>query len=1090
VNLAPPSTTGGASSPSMPDLPAIFLGLPGGTRDDRVLLGVPLGGVLSREQVLCALKDRLQRVSHHSLAATPEAAELRMMLHAGVARLLLSPAVRVSQDAAFGLAPVERASVSAMTGASVGGVSVSGTNRLVSDPMRDFDELATLTLAKHGGWNPAAAQEISMLASAMGVAQDRVPSILTNLATLGGPASRAAVNVPGRYPTQATAALREAVVGNQHVPPRVEETKTTQVLRDERLRAAVDEFEIYRTSEDPARRMLRNGLIGAVVGLLFLVVAAMGLRIMFAGKGSGAGGASNAGVSNAPVVPQANGNPVLANTSNDAVASGAGRVSQPNVLTGVSSSAPLATGSGTGAGEFRAGEVLAQMREAAGVVQDQPARSGEQLVLALEAMGQGWPAATASDVVAAGDATAEFTYRAGSILGPSREEALEPLVRSLESGLGLMTDGSAVWTRERIRRASFSCGVTARLLGERDLPSALRVRLRKQLATALGGALPTDQATVRQSVGAALDRMSGLMVGMGKPMTVQPGGGLAGELGGQLGGTSMIASQQAIDAAWLSWAQCAKALLADSSPDEYTQLLLLALDRSMTSGNEPSLDPMIAGAIDQLARQLPLDASGPAKPAVLRWMTQAEVSSVDLHVLTSALVQRSDSGLELTATLSASATLSDRELLRDRYANLWQISESGTQQTLSGRWLEEARAILGSDSGGVPQGSFKERLAFAVRLSTLNTAAVEVMRGEWSSASLTLERARSPISRWDTGGGLQLGQGSSSWGEQYVGAGNDIPKRREILQAVRGPVSALEARIVVEEAMRAGSPEVRRDARAVLQRALEQPEVLKALLDFQPFIPATRDNGKLLEAASASTLPAPKAAQWRVEVRRGLLRRLLEVLAPDDGLFVDVAADSFLTDYRARITVVAATTPAGDDDEIGSDAAVEQRAIEKDRPTGLPQLRSVPAELLAAARRYQAQIATHAQRGWFADPAFVSVQDAMRVRDGRLVACETDLQRFVVEQNAIIELQARTVAMDNRAAKDQAVLVLEAWRRDASGSLHVFDQMAAGELAQARLWMLRFGAQLSGGQPGGLLISPTSAPTNSSGGTGAGSAGS
>jgi hypothetical protein len=70
--------------------------------------------------------------------------------------------------------------------------------------------------------------------------------------------------------------------------------------------------------------------------------------------------------------------------------------------------------------------------------------------------------------------------------------------------------------------------------------------------------------------------------------------------------------------------------------------------------------------------------------------------------------------------------------------------------------------------------------------------------------------------------------------------------------------------------------------------------------------------------------------------------------------------------------------------------------------------------------------------------------------------------------------------MDNRAVKDQVRLVLEAWRRDASASLHVFDQIAAAELAQARLWVLRLGGTLEGqgtSTPGGELIQPGVAPT-------------
>jgi len=1037
-----------SSSYSGPDLPAIFLGLPARTSDDRALLGLEGDGPLARDRVLAALKDRLQRVSQHSLAATPEAAELRMMLHAAVARVLMAQPAK-------------------------GGESVFAAAANRSDAVREFEDLATVTLAKHGGWNPVAAQELQMLAAAMGVPQDKIPGVLTNLANLGSPSTRVVVDAPGRHPTAQAAAVRQAAAGSVRAPLKDESPLSEQQAR---VQAAMDEFEAYRQHEDPARRMVRNGLVGAGVGLVFLVVAAIGLRIMFASKPAATtGGAST-------VVPPASNDVGQPAGTISVVPSQAAPVTPESerVIAGTPNTAPVATAVPTrdSQSKVNASEALAQLRAAAAEVTRDPSGSGARVAFALDQLGLVWSEGNESGVVAAGDATAEFAYRAGGIVGPDREAALEPLVSHLERSIAQLSDAKAAWTPERIQSSAFSCGIAARLLAERDLPTALRVRLRRQVSAALGGSLPSDQSTVRQSVSAALDQMSAMMVaGEGPSPDATP--------------TAMLAaSQQGSMQAWKAWSECVRTLHDAQSEREYAQLMLLALDRALTARAEPSHDPLVASGIDQLTRRLPLGGDSPAKQAILSWLTRTDVTSLDLHVLTGALVQMSDSGLELTATLSANATASDREQLRERYANLWQVSDAGAASVLGQRWLQEARSILATQPGPALQ----DRLHLAIRFSALNTAALEVQRGDAVKFGLLLQSAATGFDRSQSGNPQRLGAFQTSWGPQYVAAGNDIVKRRELLQTVRQGLSPLEARIIVEEAMRAGSPEVRRDARTALQRTLEEPDVIRALLDFQPFIPATRDNSKLLELASGASLPAVRSTTWRVEVRRALLRKLLEVLTPADLSFVDLAADFLLTDYRSRISNGAEAKNADADSAMGEESAAPRPApATGDRLAELPQIRSVPKELLAAARSYQAQWTALSQRGWMADPSFMSVQDVMRVRDARLAACETDLQRFVVEQNATIELQARVVAMDNRAMKDQARLVLESWRRDASASTHVFDQIAAAELAQARLWTLRLGGALEvqgSTAPGGLLVEPGVAPTGATPASAGGSAGS
>lgn len=1031
------------------DLCAIFLKLPPGTTDERVVLGLPPEASLTRDEVLGALRDRLKLVSEHPMAATPEAAEVRMLLHACVARLLLGPNAKALQDSA--------------AQALAGSTSNADSHREVSR----FEELALLTLAQHGGWTKQAVHHLQLVALSSGIPADQVAHAMADLA--GQPWAGA-----GHEPRSHTLVTRGTVTGPRALlfqseqatsqgsttatpHRRPQKTPMTEEQRQAAVQAALEDFTIQH-AEDPAKRMLRNAIIGGSVGLVSLVVVALGLKMMFkpsTNKPAGNTTPSTPAATNSGSPSAANNTPIgeLANPGTDISKSVASPSTTPSQdVDKVETSTRPAT------------ELLAILRRCANDADRAPAAAASEFVATLEEMSVSWLNGSSSDVIAAADATAEFAYRAAG-----KSEALSPIVGHLHNELSLLTekvDGSA-WDARRIARATFACGVASRLLRERDLPTGVRVPLRRSLADALGGSMSSEQSTVQQTMTAALDHMATLM--MRRSDAAAP-----------IENPRMPLAMSQTFASWTAWARAGRA--AANSTDESDQLILLALDRVMTKGKEPSEDPAIANAIESLSSQVSLAKDSPSRSAILRWLVAADVSPLDLRLLTTALVQRPESGLELTATLSSTATENDRQLLRERYANLWQVTEGTVHDELMSRWRERFAEMAKT----TPGTSLQERVSYAVALSSLNTAAVEAMRGDVVAFSSLLDLTQRPLQEWSNGPKYFDSDPQTSWGVNYLAAGNDILKRKDILLVVQGLPSPMEARILVEEATRSGAPEIRREARNVLVRSLDNPAVIRAFLDFSAFIPATKENSRLIEAVARTTLPQPRSSTWRVEVRRALLRRLLEELSPNDNTHVDLAADRLLMDYRQRANSAVTQKEVEEGADL-ADASIDPKAQSNDeqsnakptaepRPETLPVLAVVPRELLGAMRSYEAELTMQSQKGWLADPAFSSVQDVLSSRDARLLETQTDLQKSVVEINTVIELQARIVAFNNRSATDQVLAVLAAWRRDASNSYHVIEQLAAGELAQARLWMIRFGGQLDPSTPGGFLISPSATP--------------
>lgn len=146
---------------------------------------------LSDETVLAALAAALASVNAHPHAASPEADEVRLALHAAAAHLL---------------APAGRTRAAAPAGTR-------------ADPVASLEHDALLTLAMHGGWNRDSLRRLSWLAHARGIPSSAVPAALGRFTRLRPAIQRPLAAVaPARVPGPSTPALTHPEAAHPAAP--------------------------------------------------------------------------------------------------------------------------------------------------------------------------------------------------------------------------------------------------------------------------------------------------------------------------------------------------------------------------------------------------------------------------------------------------------------------------------------------------------------------------------------------------------------------------------------------------------------------------------------------------------------------------------------------------------------------------------------------------------------------------------------------------------------------------------------------------------------------------------------------------------
>lgn len=727
--------------------------------------------------------------------------------------------------------------------------------------------------------------------------------------------------------------------------------------------------------------VLLVGAVGAGV-----VVIAVGLRIAFSPSASAPPGPVAAPpVSSAPQVPARAEQPKPAQPSAVADAAQASRVEAP-------------------------ADLLRDVR----AFDERNTDTHSPALRATERFASVWPRASRAERLAALDAIVEVAYGVG--ISPQLRsplvEALAPLPASPPSPAGTLDDP--------IRQA-WQLTVARRLLLERDLDATLRAEVAQRWGLASGASAVGSPGAARAFfAGGADDALLQAVIASTEASIrevppLQPRGD----------DTAQLAQAREAWSRWLG----AFDVLADGSARRQPALLRLSdalLARAGQAARGGS-DVLAAAGFGVLLPALDWKPDQPARRRLLLWLDDASNPTPVLASVSSIVVQQGDAGLDPSFVLPLVATIDARAELRGRLARFWQLGDVGDVRVQAEQWLTLASAALGADDATAPAP--EEAVHQAMRLAALHAAAALLWEGRTQDAAPWLAQADivPPAAPTVVAQGAPI----NSWAEEYLRAGNDVPRRRQIItsRATQAAPSGAEARILLDAFGRGGNAELRAAALTALTIHARSPEVLRALTETLPLLPPTRDLAALVREATGQTIPAPRSASFRVQARRALLLASLRD-APSRRSMMETSSLAIGTAYEAMAQAGASASEASSNDPLEQAQRVRQRL--------LAALQVEEARLPAGQQLALAQLLSRRSQPRGPLTAFVSVQsDVLRLRQ----------LQFHADQSPLAE---------------RADQVIERWERAFLSASSAQQQLWLSEHAMVQLWRLRLSA---GGTP-------------------------
>lgn len=606
-------------------------------------------------------------------------------------------------------------------------------------------------------------------------------------------------------------------------------------------------------------------------------------------------------------------------------------------------------------------------------------------------------------VRAASVGVVEYVYRAS---GTSRLAARA--LRSVERHADPMISSEPL-VADDIMPAAWSIGMLTRLSREQDLPALTQARIERTLGAALGGHIPGGNRMVVDGVEAALAAMPQRLVGDED-------------------------TDPADRKAWRQWLTAVEALTTDDDQLR-TRLILRGLDMLVRVAPEPNRDADVYAAIGDAVAAIRWREGSAARDWLVRVFDAPGVTNADLAAITTALATRSSAdGFDVRKVIRARDTELRRIELRDQIAAMWGLDAATNQNELSRQWVRRAGEALTRSTDGP-----LEKLRLTRDCAALNRVALLRWRGDFDIALDALDDEQQPtigsLSRSMTG--LPISDSSddvSRWAIDYVGARQNVNAKIKLLGSAggRGRLSSFEAEVIALDALRGSTSRLRSAAYNVALRHATDPAMINALIEHLPRMPRTIPNSKLVSVASGSLFRHPRAQDWPIYARRVLVTALLEaVAAGGEYEQIDTLANGLRRMYAAR-----------------ADADL----IDADLDELLPSDQS--ASVLRARWRRAAGPLTPAPG------AGVRLDRVDALASARRQIAKGPIQRFAVEQIALCHLMAFVIAGEQPDRADEVADLLANLRDRRQTAQHVFDQLAACEAAQLRLWMIRFRERL------------------------------
>ena len=947
-----------------------------------------------------ALLRQLSRIDDHPHARTPEADELRVALHVAAAQLRHADGAvpqfngKEARQAEVAAEPTRmiEAPGAVEAGRQLQPAPVAALTR--PEPLHsDFHIAARHVLASCGGWNAESKRRLSFLARSMGV---NAAGMQRSLVQITQDHQR---TIPSQSPGQRGVPGAESVAvrdpdGEVHAP---------HILS--RANLAGRPLDAEPTNHRARRWMnLSTGLLFATSG----VFAAMLLAIVI-----------GRAVSAPPeIVTQVVGTQAPSGQASPVPTGSQGRPSS-------SSPPPAAPVFETGTDHESLVRLLNSLDRDA--FRAAPEESAEHFRKAVEAMSREWadssPQVIRSASVAIRDAVLAATDHSAR-LGVD-------LLEVLTEQMGAFDGAQRTMDPVEISSSSFSFATAGLLL---DTP------LSPPTERALRSRLNSIASTVNRTV--ANQSFSDLL-----------------ETALRVHASSLIprASDRDRDQfvqAWRHWATLCNAL-PTASEGSATRLKLDAIERIAGDGENASMHEVTQAVLAALTRHI--DWSDPesdqASRRLLAWLDNVEaIDSEVLSIVTGELVDAALlPSLTVRMRLSSTASTADRRSLRDQYAVRFGLPQIGDGRVFVSEWAGFVEELLAQDLPTDHAGA----LNIALRASWLNEAAMAWMVSDEQAARSTLDRARQSLHHLTSGqpqpvsfGRRQTARADGEWAARYLRARRNTDERMKLLHELGntgGPGGQADADVLAEAASYSTPMEVRRLAQRMVLDHANQPEIVLGLLEVLPR--AARQDGvaHMIEEVTGHRLPSTTSQSWRLEARRALVSRAMEMLSSDSASILDVARSALALSLSARLDYhrLLLGSRSG---SAGMD------------PFASPSAASDPEDPMTSLVPMCDLLLTHASRHPERVRLFAGLDELRARRSWRTRLTSNATGQYAAELASCLDLSAYVLGCERpslAAEMERIVREASAQRRSA---VSVYQQIAINELGMLRLNLHRMGA--------------------------------
>lgn len=514
----------------------------------------------------------------------------------------------------------------------------------------------------------------------------------------------------------------------------------------------------------------------------------------------------------------------------------------------------------------------------------------------------------------------------------------------------------------------------------------------------------------------------------------------------------------------------------------YNDALLRALTAIVTTGPQLTIDNVATKIVGRLLSLMNLEADESVRTELISLFEDERVSSQDLWIITSILVQYEDAPwMSHELVLPGQADVYHRRRIAAKWQERWPAPSPGLRAAdadaprllvdseLFKHWTQLQDTLSRRADGE----SDAQRIGRIVAISMLNEAAAALYRQdvaqaerlldevsdliiEGSSADASPQTAPSPTapsappidtrSPGPVGIATPRGQSGTSpsarrpgqalgvdgeWAALYEQVQRNTTEKLNLLNALRNSAGTdlgpIDARVFVGEVYRGAPQEVRAVAQSVLIEQFEAgPTVAMEMLDQSIHAPSSSDIGECIARYTGAVLPPTRVPSFDRDARLALVEHALS-LQPLGDSAIDHGADLLHDSYIERSRHVSrAPLPTLLPDDPAGAAAMLRDAWQR-LASMLIATKPMPDDLPGLSRRH----------------------------DVRMNLASGPVQQFAANQIAIVELLAYVTTAERPTAHDAVAELLDAsgLRRDAAAS--ILQQSLEAEFTMSRLWRIR-----------------------------------